>query len=168
MFNIFQISFLFLFTSSLFSQKDSVYIVKLYDKMTKETFFQPKRSLALSNKTKDKGFIITPSIRSQDTLMGLILVEMVGLGNCNEDNKVIILFENDETITKSSIGSFNCKGYFGIGYNDKDEKLYRETPIKSIRVTNGHTGDFITLDVAKKDKRYFIQLFKSIDSRIVK
>lgn len=146
--------------------KDSVYLVKKTDEMSGETYVYGNRAFIVANDAGKIGFRIDTYIEN-DLSFSVIIVTMVGIGNCNENDEIIILFENGEKITKKSWKKFNCEGEAYFNMNEKEIQLLRTQPISKIRMTNGRTYDSYTGDVKEKDKRYFIQLLYSLDNKLL-
>lgn len=160
--------FLFaLIATTGFSQGNDVQIFREKDQMSDKIYTYTDRRIVLANDERTKGFSVDAYV--QNGLSDLtIVIKMVGLGSCNENDEIIILFENGEKMIKKSIGEFNCKGQALFLLNDKEKQLLRSQPISKIRITNGRTYDSFTGDVKVEDKRYFIQLFYSLDNNLVK
>ena len=155
-----------LMTTISFGQNDSVYVIKDIDEMSEKTYIYPSRNFVVANKTKSIGFIVDCYI-NQKGEFGFLTITMVNIGSCNENDEIIILFENGEKITKKSWNDFNCEGnsYFNL---TKDEiELLRTVPLSKIRVTNGRTYDSFTGEVKEKDRRYFIQIFYDLDNNLI-
>ena len=148
------------------TSKDSVYVVKETDAMSGKTYVYGNRAFIVANDAGKVGFRVDTYIKD-DLSFGMITVTMVGIGNCNENDEIIILFENGEKITKKSWKKFNCDGEAYFNMNEKEIQLLRTQPISKIRMTNGRTYDSYTGDVKEKDKRYFIQLFYALDNKLL-
>lgn len=148
------------------ASKDSVYLVKETDAMSGETYVYVNRGFIIANDTGKIGFIVDSYVRD-NLSFGFIVVNMVGIGRCNENDEIIILFENGERITKKSWKKFNCDGEAYFNMNEKEIQLLRTQPISKIRMTNGRTYNSYTGDVKEKDKRYFIQLFYALDNKLI-
>ena len=148
------------------TSKDSVYVVKETDAMSGKTYVYGNRAFIVANDEGKIGFRVDPYIKD-DLSFGMITVTMVGIGSCNENDEIIILFENGEKITKKSWKKFNCDGEAYFDMNEKEIQLLRTQPISKIRMTNGRTYDSYTGDVKEKDKRYFIQLFYALDNKLL-
>lgn len=144
---------------------DSVYVIKESDAMSGETYVYGNRAFIVANDESTKGFKVDTYIKS-DLSFGMITVKMVNIGNCNENDEIIILFENGEKITKKSWKKFNCDGEAYFNLSESDIQVLRTQPISKIRMTNGRTYDSYTGDVKSKDKRYFIQLFYALDNKL--
>lgn len=143
---------------------DSVYINKETDAMTDKTYYFANRSFIVKNDAGNIGFRVDSYI-DDNIEFKMLVVTMVGIGNCNENDEIIILLENGKKVTKKSWKKFNCNGeaYFNL---DKDDiEILKSSPISKIRMTNGRTYDSYTGDVKPKDKRYLIQLFYSLDNK---
>jgi hypothetical protein len=148
------------------TSKDSVYVVKETDAMSGKTYVYGNRAFIVANDEGKIGFRVDTYIKD-DLSFGMITVTMVGIGSCNENDEIIILFENGEKITKKSWKKFNCDGEAYFDMNEKEIQLLRTQPISKIRMTNGRTYDSYTGDVKEKDKRYFIQLFYALDNKLL-
>ena len=148
------------------TSKDSVYLVKETDAMSGKTYVYGNRAFIVENDEGKIGFIVGTYI-TNDLSFGRITVTMFGIGSCNENDEIIILFENGEKIIKNSWKKFNCDGEAYFDMNEKEIQLLRTQPISKIRMTNGRTYDSYTGDVKEKDKRYFIQLFYALDNKLL-
>ena len=146
--------------------EDSVYLVKETDEMSGKTYVYGNRRFIVANDAGEVGFRVGAYIRDNMSF-GFISVTMVGIGSCNENDEIIILFENGERITKKSWLEFNCDGDAYFYMNKKEIQLLRTQPMSKIRMTNGWTYDSYTGDVKEKDKRYFIQLFYALDNKLL-
>ena len=146
--------------------EDSVYLVKETDEMSGKTYVYGKRRVIVANEAGEGGVGVGADIRDNMSF-GFISVTMVGIGSCNENDEIIILFENGERITKKSWLEFNCDGDAYFYMNEKEIQLLRTQPMSKIRMTNGWTYDSYTGDVKEKDKRYFIQLFYALDNKLL-
>jgi len=153
-------------TITLFAQPDSVYVIKSSDAMSGKTHVYGSKNFIVANDTKEKGFIVDTYINDNLSLH-MITVVMVGIGSCNENDEIIILFENGEKIVKKSWKSFNCDGEAYFNINELEMKLLRTLPMSKIRMTNGRSFDSYTGDVIAKDKRYFIQLLYALDNKLI-
>lgn len=143
---------------------DSVYIQKFVDEMADESYLITSIRLVVANESQTKGFVIDAFL-SEDFTLRTVYVKMVGLGSCNEEDEIIIQLDDGEKITKTSWKSFNCEGeaYFTLSKSDI-EKL-KSSPLNKIRMTNGRTFESYTGDVAQEQKRWFIQLFYSLENK---
>ena len=146
------------FTSN---ETDSVFVFKSIDEMAETTRLEASEVLRLD--LDDKGFVISSALERDN-----LVVISYGTKGCNEKDKIIILFESGEKENITSWNKFNCDGTGYYRLNKKVLKLLRNTPIKTIRVTNGITHEAITVEVPENLTRYFIQLYKSYDSGIFK
>jgi len=154
-------------TMMSFGQTDSVYVVKETDAMSGKTYVYGSRDFICANDAGKIGFRVSTHINSDKSTFSMITATMVGIGGCNENDEIIILFENGEKITKTSWKKFNCDGETYFNMNEKDIQLLRTQSLSKIRMTNGRTYDSYTGDVKQKDKRYFIQLFYALDNKLI-
>ena len=148
------------------TSKDSVSLLKKTDEMSGKTYVYANREFILANDAGKIGFIVGTYIKN-DLSFNMIAVTMVGHGSCNENNEIIILFENGEKIIKKSWKKFNCEGETYFDMNEKEIQLLRTEPMAKIRMTNDRTYNSYTGDVKEKDKRYFIQLFYALDNKLL-
>jgi hypothetical protein len=156
-----------LITILSFGQTDSVYVIRENDAMSGKTYVYGSRDFVCANDAGKIGFRVSTHINSGNLTFSMITATMVGIGSCNENDEIIILFDNGEKITKTSWKKFNCDGETYFNMNEKDIQLLRTQPLSKIRMTNGRTYDSYTGDVKQKDKRYFIQLFYSLDNNLI-
>lgn len=163
---IMMVLLMMLMTLLTFGQSDSVYLLKETDEMSGKTYTFCSRSFVVANTEKKIGFRVDAFIR-EDISFGFVTVTMVGIGNCNENDEIIILFENGERIVEKSWKKFNCDGEAYFYLDESGLELLRTSPMSKIRMTNGRTYDSYTGDVKLKDRRYFIQLFYALDNKIV-
>ena len=148
------------------TSKDSVYVVKETDAMSGKTYVYVNRVFFVANDEVKIGFWVDANIKD-DLSFDMLFVAMFGIGSCNENDEIIILFENGERIIKKSWNEFNCAGKAYFNMSEKEIQLLRTQPISKIRMTNGRTYDSYTGDVKEKDKRYFIQLFYALDNKLL-
>ena len=94
-----------LLTFSAYSQTTKAFVIEhCIDKMTDKEYYLASKKFIGSNTQKTQGFLITPIFKKEDDKMvqnGLIL-ENVGIGNCDEKDDLIFLFEDDTKITITS------------------------------------------------------------------
>jgi hypothetical protein len=109
---------------------------------------------------KSKGFRITPHfVTAKGSLhLGNLIVTFAGLENCNENNKLIILFEGGEKLQLVSWNKFNCKGTAYFSVLPKYKKKLMTLPIEKVRITNGRSYKSYTNEIEYKN--YFIDLIK--------
>lgn len=157
----------FMSISTIFSQtsKDSVYLIKYKDDMSGKTYIGPNRNFIVANENSTIGFKVYAYITNKFEF-GMIMVDMVNIGVCNENDEIIILFENGSKMIKNSWKDFNCDGetYFNVSGLDLFNLM--TFPISKIRMTNGYSNESFTGEVEPKDKRYFIQLFYALDNKL--
>ena len=147
---------------NLQAQTDSAYVYYWEDTMEDKMYYTPSYDLVVANESKTKGSKI--SIHLKDGEFRFLTAELIGLGNCVEDNTIIILFEDNTKITLTSWNDFNCNGaaYFKVDTNERNKLTTLE--VKTIRVTNGYNHESITSS-DMSNNRYFIQLFYSINTK---
>jgi len=138
-------------------------IEKVVDDMTDKTNYYSTINLIVANESKTEGVTIVPSIRNKNGKLtaNSLICSIVGLGVCNESNKMIIMFDDETKFTLTSWNKFNCKGN---AYFDLDESQVQELatkPIKKIRFTNGKSYESVTNTPSRND--YFINFYDELN-----
>lgn len=134
------------------------------DDMTDEVSYSPSERFFVSNSAKTEGFAIDVMLDVEDEniyVQGWVVIT-ASLGDCNEDNQLIVLFEDDTRITLNSFNDFNCDevAFFAL---DLEQEVYIATKrIKKMRFKNGFSYDVYTNEVEVQD--YFIQLYDAIEN----
>ena len=112
--------------------------------------------------SKEKGFGIHPNIKEKKGIKIVrdLIVQMAGLGGCNKDNTMIILFANGTKMSLLSWNDFNCKNVCYFELSESKIAILSVEPISKIRLTNGESFKNYTHQVQESD--YFIQLFAAL------
>lgn len=129
------------------------------------------RSLKLISPTK-KWFAIDPILAKNDSnkieCTGLYIT-FSGIGKCNENDVMDILFTDGKKIKIKAYNEFHCSSssaFFVDKTNSLGETLtdisVLNKPVKSIRFMNGRTNDNLTVDLPVKDQKYFMELITAI------
>lgn len=141
-----------------------VTITKTVDEMTDKVYHFPSEKLIAANTAGNKGCAISMSIRSSNGVLTAksSIVQMAGLGKCNDNNTIIFLFENGEKISINSWNSFNCDATAYFNFSKANIKKMRTNPLSKIRITNGRSYDSYTAEIEYKN--YFIDFFKELDN----
>lgn len=125
------------------------------------------RSLKLVSPTK-KWFTIDPILTKNDSnkieCTGLYITYF-GIGKCNENDVMDILFTDGKKIKIKAYNQFHCansSAFFIDKSNSLGETLtdisVLNKPIKTIRYMNGKTYDNLTVDLPLKEQGYFMEL----------
>lgn len=149
------------------SQKDSIYIIKNVDDMTDKTYYFPSRKLVVTDSLKTKGFSITPDLNKNIELTDLI-VKIIKIGDCNEKDELILMFEDSTKIKLISYAGFNCKGdaYYKIG--KKDIEKFKTLKVIKAKIINGRSYDSFTNTIPDFNQNYFMQLLYACDTKKIK
>lgn len=156
-------------SSNSFGQK--LTIKKEVDKMDDSEHYVASKSLKLISPTK-KWFAIDPILAKNDSnkieCTGLYITYS-GIGACNENDVMDILFVDGKKIKIKAYNEFHCNNssaFFIDKANSLGETLtdisILNKPIKSIRFMNGKTFDNLTVNVPLKDQSYFMELQSAI------
>ena len=156
------LNFVLLISMSAFSQTTAPFVIEhCIDKMTDKEYYFAQKKLICANADKTKGFTITPNFRAKGGAYDNngFLCKNVNIGNCDENDSLIILFEDDTKITRTSWNKFNCEGdvYFNLTDDEINELSIKK--VKSIRFSNGHSDESLTVSMKEDQKNYFIRAY---------
>lgn len=142
---------------------DSSFVYYWEDELEGTKYFTPNYDMIVANSEKTEGAKLSCHINSKGNL-SFLTAKLIGLGNCVEDNELIVLFTNGDKFTLKSWNDFNCKGnaYFYVTKGQRE--MLSTLPMKTIRVRNGDSYKSVTSSEFG-NPRYFIQLFNSIDNK---
>jgi hypothetical protein len=164
------ISALVLLSISAYSQIKKPFIVEhCKDKMTDKEYYFSSKKLICSNPEKTKGFTITPNFKKVDNDMvenGLILSN-VNIGNCDENDQLIFLFDDDSKITLTSWNKFNCDGKAYFDISDEQFNILSSKLIKTIRFINGYKYETFTYSLEISQKDYFVNAYSNYEIKEV-
>jgi len=153
-----------LITLNAYSQIAKPYLIEhCIDKMTDREYFLSSKNFVGTNTQKTQGFIITPAFKSVNEKMvqnGFIL-KNVGIGNCDENDSLIILFEDDTKLEITMWNKFNCesKAYFNL--TESQLELLKSKKITTIRFNNGYTYNSLTYNLKKEEQGFFINVYSN-------
>jgi hypothetical protein len=129
--------------------------------MTDKEYFFSSKNLVGSNSQKTIGFSVTPRFKNEDGKMnqnGLIL-KNIGIGNCDEKDNLIFLFEDNTKITITSWNKFNCDGKVYFDLSEDDYESLKSKNILAIRFINGYSFESLTYDLKKEEQSFFINVY---------
>ena len=160
-----------LFSFSAYSQTTKPYLIEhCIDKMTDREYFLSSKNFVGANAQKTEGFAITPAFKNLDGKMvqnGLIL-ENVGIGNCDEKDNLIFLFEDDTKITITSWNKFNCEGKAYFNLSEDDFRVTYQNVYPAIRFNNGYTNNSLTYSLKKEEQGFFINVYTNNEVKEIK
>lgn len=133
------------------------------DDMTDKVSYSISEGLVCANIEQTLGFRIDPNItiKKDKKVVENLIITMVGLESCNENNTLIILFENGDKITLTSWNKFNCKGTSYFSLTPSTIEKLKDNEISKIRLTNGKSYKSFTSELTYKN--YFIELISLLD-----
>lgn len=139
-------------------------IEKHVDDMTDKVSYEASERFYVADNERSSGFAIDVVIDIDNGKLyskGWI-VTTADLGGCNEDNDLIILFEDGSRMNLKSFSKFNCDEV-AFFYLDLQQEAYIATKrIKKMRFRNGYSYETYTAEVEVQD--YFIQLYDAIEN----
>jgi len=156
------ISALVLFTFNAYSQTEKPFVIEhCIDKMTDKEYYFSTIKFICANSQKTQGFTITNSFKASNGKFeqnGLI-VKNIGIGNCDEKDNLIFLFEDGTKINLTSWNKFNCEGkvYFDLSKNELD--MLKSKKVTAIRFNNGYSYESLTYTMKKDEEGFFINVY---------
>lgn len=151
-----------LISISAFSQSTNPFVIEhCIDKMTDKEYYFSQKKLICANSDKTKGFTITPNFKARGGAYenNGFLCKNVNIGNCDENDSLIILFEDDTKITLASWNKFNCEGTVYFSLTDGEINELSAKKVKSIRFSNGRSYETLTVALKEDQKDYFIRVY---------
>jgi hypothetical protein len=151
-----------LISLSTFSQTTTPFTIEhCKDKMTDKEYYFPQRKLICANPEKTKGFTISPNFKADSGKMvnNGFMCKNVNIGSCDENDSMIILFDDDSKITLTAWNKFNCEGnaYFDLTNSQLQDLSTKK--VNSIRFSNGRSYESLTISLKEEQKDYFIRVY---------
>lgn len=119
-------------------------------------FFSEK--VIVANDAKTLGFSMRPLISQKNGSLSAsdILVKSVNIGNCNENDKLIIMLDDSTKISLVSWNDFNCEGdaWFSLKQSEID-RLASHKMLKAY-FQNGRSYDSYSATILPEDQDYFM------------
>jgi len=147
--------------------QDSLYSIRICtDAMSGKEYAIGSKLLYCSDNDKD-GFSIRISWENKKgivTYSGLT-VRSVGIGDCQENDELIILMDDDSKVILKSWQDFNCKGNSYFDLRSKEFNNINTKKVKAIRFTNGRSFDNFTYKLKEKEQSFFIEAKAALDSK---
>lgn len=137
-------------------------IIRHQDEMTDKVYFYASEGIVIKSEDGESAFRVQLSMKEKNDKLsesGLIL-KVVNVGTCYENNKLTMLFENGEKFTIVSWNKFNCEGDVYYEISSSNWELMTTQKVNKIRFENGRSYENLTGEV--EDKTYFITLGKLI------
>ena len=158
------ITTLALFTISAYSQTEKQFVIEhCIDKMTDREYFLSTKNFVGANSQKTQGFVITNSFKGVDGKLeqnGIIL-KNIGIGNCDENDELIFLFDDESKITITSWNKFNCEGKVYFNLKDSEYDLLKSKKVTAIRFKNGYSYESLTYTLKKEEQGFFINVYSN-------
>jgi hypothetical protein len=156
------LNLLLLVSLSAFSQTTKPFTIEhCKDKMTDKEYYFAEKKLICANNEKTKGFTITPNFKAKDG--GMInngfICQNVNIGSCDENDSLIILFDDDTKITLTAWNKFNCDGNAYFDFTDSELEELSTKKVNTIRFTNGRSYESLTVGLKQEQKDYFIRVY---------
>ena len=151
-----------LLTFSAYSQTIKPFVIEhCVDKMTDKEYYLASKNFVGSNIQKTEGFSITPHFKNVDGKIAQnnLILKNIGIGNCDEKDSLIFLFEDGTKITITSWNKFNCEGKAYFDLTEDDLEMLKTKHISTIRFVNGYSFESLTYNLKKEEKGFFINVF---------
>jgi hypothetical protein len=156
------LNFVLLISLSAFSQTTNPFIIEhCKDKMTDKEYFFSQKKLICANPEKTKGFTISPNFKSVDGKMvnNGFMCKNVNIGSCDENDSLIILFEDDTKVTLTSWNKFNCDGNAYFDFTESQLSELSSKKVGTIRFSNGRSYESLTVALKQDQKDFFIRAY---------
>jgi hypothetical protein len=153
-----------LISLSAFSQTSKPFTIEhCKDKMTDKEYYFPEKKLICANVEKTKGFTISPNFKADNGTMSNagFICKNVNIGSCDENDSLIILFEDQSKITLNSWNKFNCDGNAYFDFTDSELEQLSTKKVNTIRFTNGRSFESLTITLKQEQKDYFIRVYSN-------
>jgi len=153
-----------LISLSAFSQTSTPYVIEhCKDKMTDKEYYFAQRKMICANPEKTKGFTITPNFKADKGGMknGGFMCKNVNIGSCDENDSLIILFEDDTKITLTAWNKFNCEGNAYFDFSESQLKDLSTKKVNTIRFSNGRSYESLTVTLKEDQKDYFVRAYSN-------
>lgn len=158
------ISALALFTFSAYSQTEKQFVIEhCIDKMTDREYFLSTKNFVGANAQKTQGFVMTNSFKGVDGKLeqnGIIL-KNIGIGNCDEKDELIFLFDDETKITITSWNKFNCDGKAYFNLTDNEYDMLKSKRVTAIRFKNGYSYESLTYTLKKEEQGFFVNVYSN-------
>jgi hypothetical protein len=144
-------------------------IVKDCDDMTDKCVYYPRYNMIVANDAKTVGFTMDARVveNSGQLSMADIMVKSVNIGNCNENDKLILMFDDSTKLSLTSWNKFNCEGnaWFSLKHSDI-ERLGSHKIIKAYFM-NGRSYDSYSSTITPENQDYFVKIIADCrDNRV--
>lgn len=151
------------------AQADSTKVVKYIDEMSNESFIYASNKLILINEANTQGFSINIEFKEEKDkiVQNGLLCKLVGMGECVENNEMIIMFADSSKITLKSWNKFNCDGnaYFNLSKDQEDQ--LRNKQVLKIRMMNGRSFQSLTVNAHDNQNDYFRNAIAQADKQLI-
>jgi hypothetical protein len=149
-------------------------IMRYQDDMTDKVYYLTTEGLVVKSEDGKKGFRVELDIKETDdktiTSNG-ITIKVANIGNCYENDVLIMLFENGEKISLTSWNKFNCDGNSWFHLNEDYTTTYTDIlktqKLVKIRFENGYSHESLTREIPVNSQSFFIELYKLISENKV-
>jgi hypothetical protein len=85
----------------------------------------------------------------------------VNIGSCDENDVLIILFEDDTKITLTAWNKFNCEGNAYFDFSDSQLTELSTKKVNTIRFSNGRSHESLTVTLKEDEKDYFVRAYSN-------
>jgi hypothetical protein len=135
-------------------------IVKDCDDMTDKCVFYPRHNIIVANEEKSVGFTMDVRIveKNNQLLVADIMVKSVNIGNCNENDKLILMLDDSTKLSLVSWNKFNCEGNAWFTVRESDVNRLGSHKILKAYFQNGRSYDSYSGTIVPEDQDYFVKI----------
>ena len=92
---------------------------------------------------------------------GGFMCKNVNIGSCDENDSLIILFEDDTKITLTAWNKFNCEGNAYFDFSESQLTELSTKKVNTIRFSNGRSYESLTVTLKEDQKDYFVRAYSN-------
>jgi hypothetical protein len=135
-------------------------VVKDCDDMTDKCVYYPRHNMILANDNKTVGFTVDARIVDKAGQLSVadIMIKSVNIGNCNENDKLILMLSDSTKLSLVSWNKFNCEGNSWFNLKESDVNRLASNKIIKAYFQNGRSYDSFTKEIVVEDQDYFVKI----------
>jgi hypothetical protein len=96
--------------------------------------------------------------KNNQLLVADIMVKSVNIGNCNENDKLILMLDDSTKLSLVSWNKFNCEGNAWFTVRESDVNRLGSHKILKAYFQNGRSYDSYSGTIVPEDQDYFVKI----------
>ena len=128
--------------------------------MTDECTYYSSQNMVVANETKTIGFTMDVRIVEKNDKLSVadIMVLSVNIGNCNENDKLILMLSDSTKLSLVSWNKFNCEGNAWFNLKESDVNRLGSNKIIKAYFQNGRSYESYSSIIGSEDQDYFVKI----------